>query len=33
MHVAHFTERPVRFLDEDEILKNRAYFGQPDADV
>ncbi|MEE9149118.1 MAG: LLM class flavin-dependent oxidoreductase [Candidatus Tectomicrobia bacterium] len=26
MHVAHFTERPVRFLDEDEILKNRAYF-------
>ena len=26
MHVAHFTERPVRFLHEDEILKNRAYF-------
>jgi alkanesulfonate monooxygenase SsuD/methylene tetrahydromethanopterin reductase-like flavin-dependent oxidoreductase (luciferase family) len=26
MLVAHFTERPVRWLAEDEILKNRAYF-------
>lgn len=26
MHIAHFTERPVRWLPEDEILKNRAYF-------
>lgn len=26
MYIAHFTERPVRWLPEDEILKNRAYF-------
>jgi alkanesulfonate monooxygenase SsuD/methylene tetrahydromethanopterin reductase-like flavin-dependent oxidoreductase (luciferase family) len=26
MQIAHFTERPVRWLPEDEILKNRAYF-------
>ena len=29
MIVAHFTERPVRWLAEDEILKNRAYFAVP----
>jgi alkanesulfonate monooxygenase SsuD/methylene tetrahydromethanopterin reductase-like flavin-dependent oxidoreductase (luciferase family) len=26
MQIAHFTERPVRWLPEEEILKNRAYF-------
>ena len=26
MQVAHFTERPVRYLDEDKVLQNRAYF-------
>jgi alkanesulfonate monooxygenase SsuD/methylene tetrahydromethanopterin reductase-like flavin-dependent oxidoreductase (luciferase family) len=26
MQIAHFTERPVRWLPEDEVLKNRAYF-------
>ncbi|MGQ4808510.1 Alkanesulfonate monooxygenase [Candidatus Entotheonellaceae bacterium PAL068K] len=26
MQIAHFTERPVRWLDEDEVFKNRAYF-------
>ena len=26
MQIAHFTERPYRWVPEDEILKNRAYF-------
>jgi alkanesulfonate monooxygenase SsuD/methylene tetrahydromethanopterin reductase-like flavin-dependent oxidoreductase (luciferase family) len=26
MQIAHFTERPVRWLPEEEVLKNRAYF-------
>ena len=26
MHIAYFTERPYRHIDEDKILKNRAYF-------
>ena len=31
MHVAYFTERPYRGLDEDEILKNHAYFAVPNS--
>ena len=26
MQIAHFTERPVRWLPEEEVSKNRAYF-------
>ena len=31
MKIAHFTERPYRWLPEDEILKNRAYFAVPNT--
>jgi len=27
MQIAHFTERPVRYIDEAPILQNRAFFG------
>lgn len=28
MQVGYFTERPYRWLPEEEILKNRAFFGR-----
>jgi alkanesulfonate monooxygenase SsuD/methylene tetrahydromethanopterin reductase-like flavin-dependent oxidoreductase (luciferase family) len=31
MHVAYFTERPYRWVDEDELLRNRAYFALPNS--
>lgn len=31
MKIAHFTERPYRWVPEDEILKNRAYFAVPNT--
>ena len=31
MHVAYFTERPYRWLDEDDLLANRAYFALPNS--
>lgn len=31
MQIAHFTERPYRWVPEDEILKNRAYFAVPNT--
>ena len=31
MQIAHFTERPVRFLDEEHVLRNRAYFAVSNA--
>ena len=31
MHVAYFTERPYRNIDEDEILRNRAFFAVPNS--
>ena len=31
MHVAYFTERPYRWVDEDEVLKNRAFFAVPNS--
>ena len=27
MQIAHFTERPVRYIDEAPVLQNRAFFG------
>ena len=27
MQIAHFTERPVRYVPEQPILENRAFFG------
>ena len=31
MQISYFTERPYRGLNEDEILKNKAYFAVPNA--
>ena len=31
MHVAYFTERPYRGLNEDDLLKNHAYFALPNS--
>lgn len=31
MHIAYFTERPYRWVDEDELLTNRAFFAIPNA--
>lgn len=31
MHVAYFTERPYRWVDEDEILANRSFFATSNA--
>ena len=31
MQFSYFTERPYRGLDEDEILKNKAYFAVPNS--
>src|SRR6202047_3206546 len=29
MHIMYFTERPYREVPEDEVIKNRAFFGVP----
>jgi alkanesulfonate monooxygenase SsuD/methylene tetrahydromethanopterin reductase-like flavin-dependent oxidoreductase (luciferase family) len=29
VHIAYFTERPVRYLDEDDVLAHRAFFSLP----
>ena len=31
MNLMYFTERPYRYVPEDELLKNRAYFGLPNT--
>lgn len=31
MHIMYFTERPYRELDEDEVIKNRSFFGIPNS--
>lgn len=31
MHIAYFTERPYRAIDEDDILANKAYFAVPNS--
>jgi alkanesulfonate monooxygenase SsuD/methylene tetrahydromethanopterin reductase-like flavin-dependent oxidoreductase (luciferase family) len=31
MHVAYFTERPYRWVDEDALLANHAYFALPNS--
>ncbi|MDH4147985.1 MAG: LLM class flavin-dependent oxidoreductase [Acidimicrobiia bacterium] len=31
MHVAYFTERPYRWVDEDDLIRNKAYFALPNA--
>jgi alkanesulfonate monooxygenase SsuD/methylene tetrahydromethanopterin reductase-like flavin-dependent oxidoreductase (luciferase family) len=27
MHIMHFTERPYKYVPEDEVIKNRSFFG------
>ncbi|HZP46419.1 MAG TPA: LLM class flavin-dependent oxidoreductase [Candidatus Binataceae bacterium] len=29
MHIMHFTERPYKYVPEDEVIKNRSFFGVP----
>jgi alkanesulfonate monooxygenase SsuD/methylene tetrahydromethanopterin reductase-like flavin-dependent oxidoreductase (luciferase family) len=29
MHIMYFTERPYRDVPEDEVIKNRSFFGVP----
>ena len=29
MHIMYFTERPYREVPEDEVIKNRSFFGVP----
>ena len=31
MNLMYFTERPYRYVPEDELIKNRAYFGLPNT--
>ena len=31
MHIMYFTERPYREVPEDEVIKNRSFFGVPNA--
>ena len=31
MHVAYFTERPYRWVPEDVIIRNKAYFAVPNS--
>lgn len=31
MHISYFTERPVRWLEEEDVLAHRAYFGLPNS--
>lgn len=29
MHIMHFTERPYKYVPEEEVIKNRSFFGVP----
>ena len=29
MHIMYFTERPYREVPEEEVIKNRSFFGVP----
>ena len=31
MHIMYFTERPYRDVPEDEVIKNRSFFGVPNS--
>ena len=31
MHIMHFTERPYKNVPEDEVIKNRSFFGVPNS--
>jgi alkanesulfonate monooxygenase SsuD/methylene tetrahydromethanopterin reductase-like flavin-dependent oxidoreductase (luciferase family) len=31
MHIMHFTERPYKYVPEDEVIKNRSFFGVPNT--
>jgi alkanesulfonate monooxygenase SsuD/methylene tetrahydromethanopterin reductase-like flavin-dependent oxidoreductase (luciferase family) len=31
MHIMHFTERPYKYVPEDEVIKNRSFFGVPNS--
>ena len=31
MHIMHFTERPYKDVPEDEVIKNRSFFGVPNT--
>ncbi len=31
MHIMHFTERPYKNVPEDEVIKNRSFFGVPNT--
>ena len=31
MHIMHFTERPYKNVPEEEVIKNRSFFGVPNS--
>ncbi|MGH7934090.1 MAG: hypothetical protein ACREQN_13135 [Candidatus Binataceae bacterium] len=31
MHIMYFTERPYREVPEDEVIRNRSFFGVPNS--
>jgi alkanesulfonate monooxygenase SsuD/methylene tetrahydromethanopterin reductase-like flavin-dependent oxidoreductase (luciferase family) len=31
MHIMHFTERPYKYVPEEEVIKNRSFFGVPNT--
>ncbi|MEZ5236554.1 MAG: hypothetical protein R2749_28245 [Acidimicrobiales bacterium] len=31
MHVAYFTERPYRWVPEDDVIRNKAFFALPNS--
>src|SRR3974377_1073337 len=31
MHIMHFTERPYKYVPEEEVIKNRSFFGVPNS--